>query len=212
VSQGDGRRILVLVQGTISRKLLHAILLQQCVESFSNDGRLTGQHWRANDAFEPCAPSAQQTGGGKVVKTAIGLLTLALAIAAATPAAADPTPLRLIPPKQYDHPYKGNLVVHVVGSQQEVRRLCPGSAFSWIGALGCAHLGKYWCVVVMAPDDVITKAGFPPELIKRHEIAHCNGWPSNHRGAEVFEDWAEEAAMRALECTLPFSPVVCEKR
>jgi hypothetical protein len=43
----------------------------------------------------------------------------------------------------------------------------------------------------MAPDDVITKAGFPPELIKRHEIAHCNGWPGDHRDARVFEDWAE---------------------
>jgi hypothetical protein len=73
------------------------------------------------------------------VKTAIGLLTLALAIAAATPAAADPTPLRLIPPKEYDHPYKGNLVVHVADSQEDVRRLCPGPSSAGSGR-SAAHI------------------------------------------------------------------------
>jgi hypothetical protein len=123
------------------------------------------------------------------VKTAIGLLTLALAIA--TPAAADPVPLRLIPPKQYDRPYKGDLQVTVAKSQQHVRELCPGTKFGWIGALGCAHVIGNKCCVIMAPDADITKAGFPPDLIKRHEIAHCNGWPADHKGARVFEDWAE---------------------
>ena len=124
------------------------------------------------------------------MKTAIGLLTLALVIAAAVPAAADPVPLRLNPPKQYDRPYTGVLVVLRADSQQRVRELCPGTVFGWIGALACADVFGGWCRVVLAQDEVITKAGFPPEILLRHEIAHCNGWPADHKGAQVFEDWA----------------------
>jgi hypothetical protein len=122
-----------------------------------------------------------------VMKTAIGLLTLALA----APAAADPTPLRLTPPKEYDRPYKGIPTLVVARSQQLVRELCPAAKFSsQIGALGCPHIIGNKCWVVLAPDADI-KAGFPPELVKRHEIAHCNGWPADHSGALPFVDWAE---------------------
>jgi hypothetical protein len=127
-----------------------------------------------------------------VMKTAIALL--ALAIAAAAGAAADQTPLRLIPPKEYDHPYtKGTLIVSIASRQEEVRQACPGAPFHpQIGALGCSYAkASFGCWVVLAPPEVITAAGFPPELVRRHEIAHCNGWPADHSGARVFVDWAE---------------------
>jgi hypothetical protein len=145
------------------------------------------------------------------MKTAIALLALVIS---AAPAAADPTPLRLIPPEEYDHPYtKGKLIVYVASSPEEVRILCPGAPFhSQIGALGCAHPREsFGCWVVLAPDAYITSRGFPPELVRRHEIAHCNGWGADHKGARVFEDWAEVPP--ELLCKIPFSPgPVCARR
>jgi hypothetical protein len=32
----------------------------------------------------------------------------------------------------------------------------------------------------MASEHDIRAAGLNPEDVKRHEIAHCNGWPSDH--------------------------------
>jgi hypothetical protein len=121
----------------------------------------------------------------------------------ATPAAADsappaqraavkPPPLRLNPPEHYDHPYNGPLVVTVARDETHVRELCPSAKFTLGVALGCSvrHVTE-GCWVVLAPEAVISAAGFPPELVKRHEIAHCNGWPADHRGARPFVDWAE---------------------
>jgi hypothetical protein len=46
----------------------------------------------------------------------------------------------------------------------------------------------------MAPDADIIAAGHLPWVVKRHEIAHCNGWPGDHSGA------------RSILSTLPFVP------
>jgi hypothetical protein len=63
------------------------------------------------------------------------------------------------------------------------------------------------CAIVMAPDDVITKAGFPPALVLRHEIAHCNGWPADHRGARTFVDRTPRAATKeAVEAAAQGEP------
>jgi hypothetical protein len=141
------------------------------------------------------------------MKTAIALL--ALTIAAATPAAADSTlAMRLFPPKQYDHPYKGELTFVLAENEQEVREMCPGSKFNpRIGALGCAHVGATWCRVIMAPDSVITRAGFLSALVLRHEFAHCNGWPADHRDALSFVDWAKTASKNYPDLSrIPFTP------
>jgi hypothetical protein len=122
------------------------------------------------------------------VKTAIGLLTLALA---AAPAAAEPRLLILAPP-EYDHPYKGTLTWQMAHDQQQVRDACPKVAFKLGVALACSLRWEKEnaCLIVLAPEEDMKKAGLPLEMIKRHEIAHCNGWPADHKGALPFEDWA----------------------
>jgi hypothetical protein len=133
------------------------------------------------------------------MKSALALL--ALAITAVTPAAAAER-MRLVPPLEYDHPYKGRLRIIVAENQQEVRRMCPGTKFHpLIGALACTHrLSDTVCEVVMLSDDEINRVGFPPDMVRRHEIAHCNGWPADHKGALVFEEWVTDAPPPAAEC------------
>jgi hypothetical protein len=55
-------------------------------------------------------------------------------------------------------------------------------------ALGCFIRHVASCFIILAPDADIVAAGFATEDIKRHEIAHCNGWPSDHRGALPYID------------------------
>jgi hypothetical protein len=132
------------------------------------------------------------------MKTAIGSLTLALALIV-TPAAAQSTSaaaegLRVVPPKAFDRPYPapGKVIVVTARDQNHVRELCPTTVFP-AEALGCAQLTPSWdCKIVVAADDVVKAAGFPPELVRRHEIAHCNGWPADHRGALPLEEWASD--------------------
>jgi hypothetical protein len=67
------------------------------------------------------------------------------------------------------------VIVVTARDQDHVRELCPTAKFKG-EALGCAYLTAQECKIIVAADDVIKEAGYPPELVKRHEIAHCNGW------------------------------------
>jgi hypothetical protein len=114
-----------------------------------------------------------------------------------------PVPIRpglyLTPPLEYDHPYSGELITAEVDSEDKVRELCPGVKFNpKIGALACAHLGKNSnqgkCWIIIANDELITSLGQIPDLVRSHEIAHCNGWPADHRGALPFIGAVRNAA------------------
>jgi hypothetical protein len=100
-----------------------------------------------------------------------------LAALAATPAMAQ----NVIPPVEYDHPYKGKLTVTRSGSQSDIRMSCGPTPFPY--HLGCAKLAPEGCYILMAEDDFIRKNGWTPEIVLRHETGHCNGWPGDQRGA-----------------------------
>lgn len=117
------------------------------------------------------------------MRTTTCLMALALV---ASPATAQVRLNGLIPPVRYDHPFAGALTVTVAKDQDWVRIMCPGSKFlPTIGALGCAHrhpTGRE-CLIILAPDADIVAAGFTTEIVKRHEIGHCNGWSAAHEDA-----------------------------
>jgi hypothetical protein len=98
----------------------------------------------------------------------------------------------LIPPKEYDHPFRGPgaLVVTRAASQDEVREKCVGAVWPRAGAFGCAHTKLWGCWIVVAPEADMKVVGLTMEITLRHETAHCNGWPNDHRGALPVEDWA----------------------
>jgi hypothetical protein len=96
--------------------------------------------------------------------------------------------LRIVPPSEYDHPYHGGtLVTTKVRDQDEVRRLCPGAQFTMGVALACSYPIVGGCMVVVAPEADIKAFSMELNLVMRHEVAHCNGWPADHRDARSIE-------------------------
>ena len=88
---------------------------------------------------------------------------------------------RFLPPAEYDHPYSGRLVKFRKNSVEDVRTTCKTPLAM---GLGCAWLpSEGVCIIIMANDEVIAGAGHDPEVVLRHETAHCNGWPKDHLGA-----------------------------
>src|SRR5262249_61021550 len=80
---------------------------------------------------------------------------------------------RLEPPAQYDHPYNGQVVERVVPAA-EVRSLCMSMGANH-GGVACSLHSNGTCYIVLPSDEAAPVATF-----RRHEIAHCNGWPANH--------------------------------
>jgi hypothetical protein len=80
--------------------------------------------------------------------------------------------LVLAPPHAYDHPYSGHVIERVIPLAQ-ARALCGkrgvrGDACSWIERGACY-------VVIPRGGPVKALASY-----RRHEVAHCNGWPTSH--------------------------------
>jgi hypothetical protein len=100
--------------------------------------------------------------------------------------------IRLMPPLEHDHPYSGpgKLTVIHAATQDEVRQKCPGTVFPKAGAHGCAISHQGGCTVVTASVADMKAVGLTMDITMRHETAHCNGWPGDHRGALPIEDWA----------------------
>ena len=121
------------------------------------------------------------------------LLALGVSLSAVSAHAGGPT-YYLAPPARYDHPYKGDLTVMVVGDQASVRRMCYDVTFEpEVGAVACSRFNDSytWCDIFIADGATLKQTGWPRSLIMRHEIAHCNGWGADHEGALPWQEWAE---------------------
>ena len=85
----------------------------------------------------------------------------------------------LAPPPRYDHPYRDGPVIEKLLTLEETRKLCTSIGVGQVD--GCAGYvtmsdGTKACFIVLPTD------GPDPDLdrYRRHETAHCNGWPANH--------------------------------
>jgi hypothetical protein len=93
---------------------------------------------------------------------------------------------RILPPKEYDKPYTdGFLVIRQGETMQEMTRFCPMQPPFGYPRLACSYqyAKSAGCVVFVATDDMIKSYGIDPTAVMRHELGHCNGWPSTHFGA-----------------------------
>jgi hypothetical protein len=73
---------------------------------------------------------------------------------------------------QYDYPYGGEVVERVMPT--EARTLCMSMGADVLG-VACSWESNNTCYIVL-PNN-----GYAPvDVFRRHEIAHCNGWPANH--------------------------------
>jgi len=105
-------------------------------------------------------------------------LAILAALTAATPAMAQ----KVIPPVEFDHPYRGDFVILRLKDQAEIRANCGPTTLPY--HLGCGQRATSGiCVMILATDEFIRSKGWSPEIVLRHEIGHCNGWPADHKGA-----------------------------
>ena len=113
-------------------------------------------------------------------------LSCALLVACMTTAAQAQQPGWLgMPPDQYDKPYEGRLIINPVETkedEQQLRETCRNAEVP----LACAVVwSKTLCEIMMMPDEVLRAAGWDPAIVRRHEMAHCNGWPADHKGGRA---------------------------
>ena len=80
---------------------------------------------------------------------------------------------KLEPPEQYNHPYNRQVEERVV-PVAEARTLCMSMGADLLG-VACSWQSNGICYIVLPNDEYAPVATF-----RRHEIAHCNGWPANH--------------------------------
>ena len=73
------------------------------------------------------------------------------------------------PPPEFDHPFRGDLFVEWA-TGDEIWNYCPS-----FGVACVIRKTPTECLVFINLDYIIYK-----DRILRHEIGHCNGWPSNH--------------------------------
>jgi hypothetical protein len=90
----------------------------------------------------------------------------------------------VIPPEEYDHAFNGEVKIWREASQEVIKSKCPASIFPYhLGCGGKRANGE--CHILMADDATIKHYGWTPEIVLRHEVGHCNGWPVNHPGARA---------------------------
>ena len=86
---------------------------------------------------------------------------------------------RALPPVQYDYEFPAQW--------EESPRPRSGVNAPQV-CLGCSfrgNIGTIKCLIILAPNKDIEAAGWTADIIRRHEMAHCNGWPADHPGARV---------------------------
>ena len=90
-----------------------------------------------------------------------------------------------MPPEEYDYLFDGKLIVERTTDQNQMRLNCLYSPFKYL--IACAkRTADGGCYILMMDNDFTRKAGMPPEIVLRHEMGHCNGWPPDHRGGKPY--------------------------
>ena len=85
---------------------------------------------------------------------------------------------RLLPPKEFDHKYDGELTIKYM-IPEDIHRLCnPALNVKGQQALACtrADFKPNRCTIYMMTAQELEKRGWSYDIVLRHEIGHCNGW------------------------------------
>lgn len=86
----------------------------------------------------------------------------------------------ILPPPAFDHSFKGHLVERH-GTLAEVKHYChtKQGIVSAYQALGCAKVVPGKCFIMIPKISGAITASLQSQ-IRRHEVAHCNGWAEHH--------------------------------
>jgi hypothetical protein len=103
------------------------------------------------------------------------------------------------PPPQYDHEYAGKLYISAENPLSTLETACS------MKTIGCAHvpythgLGANECMILLPKRETMDKMGIDYEALKRHEIAHCNGWRHTNPPTEAAPPPMEPVRKRGKE-------------
>lgn len=115
------------------------------------------------------------------------LACLVLALASSAHAQSSLIPINkqaILPPVEFDKPYTGKMTLVRTKSQSEIKVLCR--IYDPV-VLGCSFPHGDSCLVYIASDEDIKKAGWNYDYVYRHERGHCLSWPRNHPGARYHD-------------------------
>jgi hypothetical protein len=137
----------------------------------------------------------------KFLVASVALILLPLSAAAQKPIVGTQWNAAGLPPVEYDKPFFGKYTEVRVGAAV-MAKVCPKTPFPV--TLGCAvsnlmrdseeriTVPASECVVYIADDDILEKAGWSYDILMRHERAHCLGWPASHPGQRMANVKKEE--------------------
>ena len=111
-------------------------------------------------------------------------LTIATAVMLA---AMLPANAQIVPPAQYDHPFRGTLTIIEMESPMEIHQVCQDVS---IYACALHDHPSTWCKIYTL------KSLAKNKWLLRHEQAHCNGWPGDHAGGT---DWPKNMTPAELK-------------
>jgi hypothetical protein len=86
---------------------------------------------------------------------------------------------QILPPPEYDYPFKGPVTYTRMKDIAAVNKICNNPN----AGLACAMLINGVCNIFLVSDDMLQSRRLDPEDVKRHEMAHCNGWAAHPPGA-----------------------------
>jgi hypothetical protein len=90
----------------------------------------------------------------------------------APPLGAPMIPHALAPPLEFDGNYKGKLTITRMEDFGIIQYICKNNT-----AVACAIHTAQSCLILLGPGT------WSRADVLRHELGHCNGWPSDHPGA-----------------------------
>ena len=90
-----------------------------------------------------------------------------------------------LPPIEYDKPFVGTVIENAAKDMDDMANLCGVDPEAGGKLLGCARkfthpTGERRCYIYIMPDSYLKQFAVTYDAVRRHEIAHCNGWPGSH--------------------------------
>lgn len=88
-----------------------------------------------------------------------------------------------LPPIEFDHvPDKKLVMIKDVATEEELRTICRWPKTSAATLVGCADTKDPDVCHIYISGSIPSWAGLTRNIVIRHEMGHCNGWPGTHEG------------------------------
>lgn len=84
------------------------------------------------------------------------------------------------PPSYWDHAFDGEVIEYKEVTKDQMAGICSNYKEKAPYMLGCSFRRADKCYVFVAEEKWLKANHTSMGMVRRHEIAHCNGWPADH--------------------------------